>query len=149
MSDYINDHREYLLKFMQNRNLNANSWAKMADISEGTLRAYITGRSHNISLEILHKLAKAVSVSVLDLIENSANAINEENFYKAVAEIDKLLEAKGSYSSSLYRAKLYLSWYSVLNAVDKQSDTDATLKVLARMIDISFDSTSLLEKKVK
>jgi len=137
MTDNIEQHRKYLLGFMKEFGLNSNKWAKIANISEGTLRAYLVGRSQNISLDTLYKLAGAISVPVIELIEETSSAINEVNFYKSVVEIDQLLEKKKMEISPENRAKLYLSWYRVLNSLKGESQELNSL--LKDLIDLKLD----------
>ena len=132
----IEEHRKHLLEFMKEYELNPNKWAKIANISEGTLRAYLSGRSQNISLDILYKLAKAVSVPVSELIEESSNEINEVNFYKSVLEIDQLLESKKMEISTENRAKLYISWYMVLNSL--RGENQELNSLLKDLIDLKL-----------
>ena len=118
MSEYIKGHREYLIRFMKKHGLNPNSWAKKADISESTLRAYLLGRSNSIGLEILYKMANGISVSVSSLIESAENSLDEVHFDKAVIEIDDIIAQKNLEMSSAEKAKLYLAWYKILHSAD-------------------------------
>lgn len=121
MTNYNDEHRKFLLNFMKEHELNANKWAKIANISEGTLRAYLTGRSQSIGLDTLSKMAKAISVPISDLIGDKTSEINETNLYKSVIEIDNMLSTHKRELSSENRAKLYLSWYRVLNSLKNEN----------------------------
>jgi transcriptional regulator with XRE-family HTH domain len=120
-------HRAFLLNFMKEHGLNTNKWAKMAGISEGTLRAYLSGRSQTISLETLSKMANAVSLPIVELIDGTFKEVNEIYFYKSVTEIDNLLSAKKIALPSEERAKLYLAWYRALNALKHNNQDLQTL----------------------
>jgi hypothetical protein len=127
MSNENNEHRKFLLNFMKEHELNANKWAKIANISEGTLRAYLTGRSQTLGLETLSKMAKAISVPISELIEDKASDINEANLYKSVIEIDNMLSTHKIELNSENKAKLYLSWYRVLNSLKADNQDLTTL----------------------
>lgn len=54
--------------FMDRSGLSNNSWAKVAGVSEGALRNFLSGRSNTISIETLEKLTAAVDKSHADFL---------------------------------------------------------------------------------
>jgi transcriptional regulator with XRE-family HTH domain len=133
MTTYIDKHRNHLNIFMHQHNLNANNWAKMANISEGTLRAYLTKRSNNISLDTLNKLATAINVKVSDLIDDQKINYNldENKFLDCIQKVDGLIEKKRLSFSSEKKAQLYLAWYKLSLIVnDKSADIDNTFDLI-------------------
>ena len=111
------NHRKYLKKLMQENNLSVNSWSKIAGISEGTLRAYLSGRTNSISIKTLAKLAEAIQITVdeLLLIETKPirSYLDEEVFENSVLEVDNLIIQKKLKFDSKKKAKLYLLWYEL------------------------------------
>lgn len=59
--------REALRKFIKDHNLVVAAWCKAAKISEGTLRAFLTGKTQTITVNTAEKLAKAVGVYPAEL----------------------------------------------------------------------------------
>ncbi len=78
-TEITNRQRENLCKFMKANNLNANSWAKKAGISEGTIRNYLSGRNSSVSTLSLELLAQAIGVSPCMLLWDSYSDILDKN----------------------------------------------------------------------
>ena len=78
-TEIINRQRENLRKFMKENNLNANSWAKKAGISEGTIRNYLSGRNAPISTLSLELLSQAIGVNPCMLLWDHSSSNLESN----------------------------------------------------------------------
>jgi len=66
------DRREALRRTMNRLGLNPHRWATMAGIPEGTLRAFLSGRTTSMRGITEEKLAGAVNLSVVELFSEKA-----------------------------------------------------------------------------
>ncbi len=145
--DFNQDKYRINLKiFMKRKGLTSYSWAKMAGITEGTIRSYLAGRSNSLTYNTLTKLANSLGVSINELVDpeinyeeylDHKNYLNRELFENSMRIIDDIIEEKRIQISAFDRRRLYLAWYDIKNeTTNKNSKTDlelisAMLKVLA------------------
>ena len=65
----ITRQREALRAFMSTHRLVPTQWSRNAGVPMGELLAYLSGRSRELSLPTLEKLARAAGVTLADLIK--------------------------------------------------------------------------------
>lgn len=61
--------RSTLKAYMASKGLSVNGWATQAGISEGGFRNFLSGRNKSLSIETLEKLAAAVELTHMELME--------------------------------------------------------------------------------
>jgi transcriptional regulator with XRE-family HTH domain len=142
-------YRKNLEIFMKRKGLTSYSWAKMAGITEGTIRSYIAGRSNSLTYNTLAKLANCLGVNINELVDpevnyeeylDHKNYLQREIFEGCMQVVDDIIEQKNIQISAFDRRRLYLAWYDIKNETtsknSKGSKTDlelisAMLKILA------------------
>ena len=70
-----NHQRQAIKDFMQDNNLTIHKWCKKAHIPDSTFRSFMTGKSHNLSMTLITKLARAECIS-LDYLLNFKEGCN-------------------------------------------------------------------------
>ena len=122
--------------FMKHHKLTAYSWAKLADVTEGTIRSYIKGRSKSLNYQTLIKLADAVHVSPEDILNPSTEYklshdnsifIEKNLFSEVMTQIDKIIAKKQLKISDHERQKLYFSLYDVKSKIPGNNDLESEL----------------------
>jgi DNA-binding Xre family transcriptional regulator len=127
MSDNIyTQQKQSLIKFMAEKGLNPNSWAKLAGISEATIRHFISGRSKSITSANLAKLAMAANADVVDIIGEVANKeiaydIDRELFIKSYCEIADFINNNFKNIPPQVCANIILSWYEISKLKNRDS----------------------------
>ncbi len=134
--DIYNKQKQNFLNFMKDHNLNANSWAKKAGISEATIRHFLSGRNKSITLANLEKLARAAGVSPSTIIkEDSRNLIlDKDQFIEAYCNVHQFINISGKKLDLLAQAKVILAWYE-LSILNKNNNTlDNFLKLITNIV---------------
>lgn len=120
--------RDNFKNFMEEHNLNANSWAKKAGIAEATIRHYLSGRNKSITALNIEKLAKAINVDS-DILLNSANKnqknnellqISKDLFIQTFQEVSNFLNDSNIKIDPIMHANILLSWYEVAQMQKEQ-----------------------------
>lgn len=70
--------RRALRNVMDVRKLNANKWAKLSGISEGTIRNFLSGRSETLTISTLDKLADAAGESFTSIMGGQPITVSSE-----------------------------------------------------------------------
>ena len=128
----IETHRKYLENFMKNHHLNSNNWAKIAGISEGTLRAYLNKKSNNISLDTLYKLADSIGIPVIQLISEQKIDYNLEEtcLIRTITKIDSIITQKNLNLTAEKKAKIYLACYKLSSIIKDDDDLYKTFDLI-------------------
>lgn len=118
--DISDKHREFLRSFMKKNNLKTSSWAAKAGISEGTIRAFLTGKTSSLTTLIIEKLAKAAGVSPGEIIFEDPLAINLDERYlnrdimeRSIIKVQQIIKEKKLDFPPEKLAKIYLAWYDL------------------------------------
>ncbi|WP_417491844.1 hypothetical protein [Maricaulis sp.] len=64
MIDTASERRAQLKMTMRKHGLNVNSWARLAAINEGTLRAYLAGKTRSLREDTARKLAASIGLTL-------------------------------------------------------------------------------------
>lgn len=126
--------RDNFISFMKEHNLNPNSWAKKAGISEATIRHFISGRNRSITISNLEKLAHSVNVSAHEIISDANNSsliINRNLFVKSFCEIEQILRDNYNDLPAHHLANIILSWYE-LSVINKDSRATKPLQEIMK-----------------
>jgi transcriptional regulator with XRE-family HTH domain len=122
--------------FMKNHQLTAYSWGKLANVTEGTIRSYLKGRSKSLNYQTLVKLAEAVHVLPEDIVNPSEKYkstydnkifIEKNLFCEVMNQIDDLIIKKNLSLSNQERQKLYFSLYDVKSKIPGNYDIENEL----------------------
>jgi len=84
--DFAEKKRKALINLMQRYELKVTAWARSADVREGTLRSFLSGRTRSMRADTEHKLAKALNLTASQMYgeSNSTNATTEQVWVKGV-----------------------------------------------------------------
>lgn len=134
--------KENFLNFMKSNNLNPNSWAKKAGISEATIRHFISGRNKSITTASLEKLANSVNVSSHEIISsNKINShsliVNRELFIQSFCEIEQIIKNNYNHLPAHHLANIILSWYE-LSTINKDSKSIKPIQEIMKTLVASF-----------
>lgn len=89
--EYI-DWREVLQTIQRQRKLPRAQWARLAGISEGTIRNYMSGTSNDLRAGTIEKLARALGMSIHQMVAAAKNghSVSEQQSTSGMVEIDEL-----------------------------------------------------------
>ena len=142
----IERQRKIFKGFMEEKKLNAFSWAKKAGITESTIRHYLSGRNRSLTTLVLEKLANAAGASVADLIgenkvirgaENQvAPAFDRALMLRALADAEEFIVQSGLKIEAKEKANIFMAWYDLAQML-RQDETEGlspeqSLEVLIR-----------------
>lgn len=118
--DISEQHRRILRSFMRKKNLKTNSWAIKAGISEGTIRAFLTGKTSSLTTLVIEKLAKAAGVTPAEIIFEDPLSVNLDERYldrdimqRSIIKVSEIIKEKNLSFPPEKLAKIYLAWYDL------------------------------------
>lgn len=84
----LDKHRAAFARFQKERGLKNDPWAKKAGIKEGTIRAFLKGKTRSMKMETLGKLAIAANATVQEML-GEANTKGSNLKYSLETEVPR------------------------------------------------------------